>query len=260
MKFLNLISNSRIRDVFVPRTTSPFLVIACLIPIAYGVSAQEKGGDKPIYEFKKEHDPDGIGKFYMGREISHVMGHLGAVWLERPERSTEENPDLLIDLLDLKPGMNVADIGVGTGYISRRIAPKISPGGTVFGVDIQPEMLELLAKNMKRLGIDNVKPIRGTVKDLGVVKNSIDLVIMVDVYHEFEYPHEMMQSIIGALKPGGRIAFVEYRGEDPTVPIKELHKMTQAQVKKEAAQFPLEWIETQSKLPRQHVILFRKKL
>ena len=152
----------------------------------------------------------------------------------------------------------MADIGVGTGYIARRMTKVIGEKGTVHGVDIQPEMLALLAKRMKAAGITNVKGVRGTIRDPKLQPNSIDFVIMVDVYHEFSHPYEMMAGIVKALKVGGRIAFVEYRSEDPKVPIKRLHKMTEAQVKKEASLFPLKHVETYKKLPWQHVVFFRK--
>ena len=213
---------------------------------------------KPLYKQLKRPNIDGIGKFYMGREISHVMGHRGARWLERPEREREEGTTEMINCLKLKEGDNVADIGVGTGYIAWRMAEKIGPEGTVHGVDIQPEMLEHLAQNMAKRGLKNVKGVMGTIKDPKLPPNSMDLVIMVDVYHEFSFPYEMMQGIVKALKPGGRVAFVEYRGEDPKVPIKRLHKMTEAQVKKEAALFALKHAETYKKLPWQHVVFFRK--
>lgn len=211
------------------------------------------------YEIRREHDPDGIGKFYMGREIAHVMGHQGAEWLERPERLREENPDLMVDLLALKPGDVVADIGAGTGFISWRIAKKVVPGGKVLAVDIQPEMLERLSAAMKQQSVTNVVPVLGKIADANLPQNLVDLVIMVDVYHEFSHPREMMESIVSALKPAGRVAFVEFRAEDPHVPIKNVHKMSEAQVKKEAEAAGLVWIETIGKLPWQHLILFRKK-
>ena len=164
----------------------------------------------------------------------------------------------VINCLKLKPGDNVADIGVGTGYIAWRMAKKIGPKGTVYGVDIQPEMLEHLKRNMGKRGLANVKGVMGTIKNPKLPPNSIDLSIMVDVYHEFSFPHEMMQGIVNSLKPGGRVVFVEYRAEDPKVPIKKLHKMSIAQVKKEAALFPLKHVETYKKLPWQHVIFFEK--
>src|SRR5262245_28625786 len=135
------------------------LVILFLILCGSALTAE------PRYEMRDQHDPNGIGKFYMGREIAHVMGHQGADWLERPERAEEEQPDKMIDLLGLKPGQMVADIGAGTGYISWRMAQKILPGGKVYGVDIQQEMLDLLAKNMKERGVTNVVPLLGTETD-----------------------------------------------------------------------------------------------
>ena len=186
------------------------------------------------------------------------MGHQAARWLDRPEREREEHTTEMIRCLKLRPGDQVADIGVGTGYIARRMAKVIGDKGTVFGVDIQPQMLALLDKKMKAAGVTNVKGALGTITDPKLPPNSLDFVIMVDVYHEFSHPYEMMSGIVKALKVGGRVAFVEYRGEDPKVPIKRLHKMTEAQVKKEAALFQLKHAETYKKLPWQHVIFFEK--
>ena len=214
----------------------------------------------PLYETRAQHDRNGIGKFFMGREIAHVMGHQAAGWLERPERQEEERTDLLVEALGLKPGMNVADIGCGTGYLSERMARKIVPGGVVFGVDIQREMLDLLVKKMRMKRIENVQPVLGAEADPKLEPESCDLMIMVDVYHEFDFPYEMMRKMVPALKKGGRIVFVEFRAEDPTVPIKEVHKMSEAQVRKEMALHPeMEWVETRKELPQQHIILFRRK-
>ena len=203
--------------------------------------------------------PDGIGKRYMGREISAVMGWQGAAWLEREERDREERTDLLLAALPLKPGMVVADIGAGTGYLSRRMAPAVSPGGKVWAVDVQPEMVKLLQAGAKRSGLTNIDVQLGTVDDVRLPAGSVDLAIMVDVYHELAYPYEVMASVMKALKPGGRMVFVEYKAEDPRVPIKPLHKMSEAQIKREAAVFPLEWERTVSTLPWQHVVIFRKR-
>ena len=211
------------------------------------------------YEFRTAHDPNGIGKFYMGREIAHVMGHQAADWLERPERDEEEHTDKLVGQLKLKPGDVVADIGCGTGYFSRRLAKQIVPGGRVLGVDIQPEMLQLLTNKMAEAGVTNVVSILGTLTDPRLPASSVDLALMVDVYHEFDHPFEMMQAIVRGLKPGGRVVFVEFRAEDPKVPIKEVHKMSEAQVKKEMGLFPLEWVGTIGVLPRQHILVFRKR-
>jgi ubiquinone/menaquinone biosynthesis C-methylase UbiE len=210
------------------------------------------------YTYRSEHDPDGIGKFYQGREIAQVMGHQGADWLERPERQAEERPDLLMQALKLKPGMNVADIGAGTGYMSWRMARLVGRNGSVYAEEIQQEMLDLLAKNLPAHGVTNFHAVLGTITDTHLPTNKMDLVLMVDVYHEFDHPYEMLDSICRSLKPDGRVAFVEYRGEDPNVPIKQLHKMSVAQVRKEAELLPLVWVATIETLPRQHVIVFRK--
>jgi predicted methyltransferase len=203
--------------------------------------------------------PDGIGKAYMGREIAKVMSYHGASWLERPERVQEERPDLVLAALDLKPGMKVADIGAGSGYYSSRMAERVGPTGTVYAVDVQPEMIDILRLQMKQQRVANVTPILGTETDPKLQPGALDLALMVDVYHEFEYPYEMLAAIVKALKPGGRVVFVEFRGNDPGVPIKAVHTMTEVQVKKEAAVQPLEWVKTVGGLPWQHVIVFRKR-
>jgi len=222
----------------------------------------ESGPDSkwdPLYT-KVEAHRDGIGKVYLGREISQVMGHQGAGWLERPQREREERTDLAVKALKLKEGDVVADIGCGTGYYASRMAKLVGEKGLVYGVEIQQEMLDLLARNMKHLGVDNVKGHMGEPDDPKLPKESCDVVLMVDVYHEFEFPHEMVRSMIEALKPGGRMVLIEYRAEDPEVKIKPLHKMSEAQVKKEMAIHPeLEWVETFGELPQQHLIVFRKK-
>jgi SAM-dependent methyltransferase len=200
---------------------------------------------------------DGIGKRYQGREIAHVMGWQAAPWLEREEREDEERTSLLIKELDLKPGMVVADVGAGSGYLSRHMAPLVKPG-RVIAVDVQPEMLALLSKVAQDPRYANIEPLLGGADDTRLPAASVDLAIMVDVYHELEFPYEVMESIVRALKPGGRVAFVEYKGEDPAVPIKELHKMTEKQVRLEAGQHALAWERTSRRLPWQHLIVFRK--
>ena len=238
--------------------------VGCLLTyvtmVPSGESQSETAPTRPASTRYEQRTPsrDGIGKIYMGREISHVMGHLAAGWLERPEREREEMPNRLIEMLKLKEGDVVADIGVGTGYIARRISPKIGETGIVYGVEIQQEMLDILAEKMAEEGITNIKGILGTITDPKLPPNSVDLVIMVDVYHEFSHPYEMMQNICRGLKTGGRVAFVEYRLEDDNVPIKRLHKMSELQVIKEATPHPLSWVETLDALPWQHVIIFEK--
>ena len=233
----------------------------CLLPSLCLSLAPLQAQDSPAparYEFRKEHDPNGIGKFFMGREIAHVMGHQAAEWLERANRDEEEHTEKLVEQLKIKPGDVVADLGAGTGYYSRRLAKRVGDKGTILAVDIQPEMLDLLTNKMAELKITNVKPVLGTITDPKLPPAAVDLVFMVDVYHEFDHPFEMMNAICKSLKPGGRVVFVEFRGEDPNVPIKAVHKMTEAQVKKEMAVHPLQWVETIAVLPRQHIIVFKK--
>jgi len=202
--------------------------------------------------------PDGIGKVYAGREIARVMSFHGAEWLERPERAEEERPEILLSVLELKAGMKVADVGAGTGYYSWRMAQRVGAGGTVYAVDIQPEMIKLLEEQMSRRGAANVKAVLGTPTDPGLPSAGIDLALMVDVYHELEYPHEMLAAIVRALKPGGRLVFVEFKSGDASVPIKPLHTMSEAQVRKEAAVHALEWVKTARDLPWQNAVVFRK--
>jgi predicted methyltransferase len=203
--------------------------------------------------------PDGIGKIYMGREIAKVMSYHGAPWLERPERVEEERPEQVLTALDLRPGMKVADVGAGSGYYSWRMAERVGASGAVYAVDIQPEMVNMLEQHMALRKAANVKALLGTPTDPRLPAGALDLVLMVDVYHELEYPYEMLAAIVRALKPGGRVVFVEYKANDPAVPIKALHTMTEAQVRREAALHSLEWLKTESKLPWQHVIVFRRK-
>jgi SAM-dependent methyltransferase len=202
---------------------------------------------------------DGIGKSYMGREIAGVMGWQAAAWLEREEREQEERGSLLLRELGLKAGMTVADVGAGTGYYARRMAPLVGSGGQVLAVDVQPEMIEMLTALAKKANLTNIKPVLGAVDDVKLEAASVDVAIMVDVYHELEYPFEVMQSLVRALKPDGRVVFVEYRLEDPKVPIKLIHKMSEAQIRKEAAAHDLVYERTARTLPWQHVVIFRKK-
>jgi ubiquinone/menaquinone biosynthesis C-methylase UbiE len=242
-----------------PNLRAGFVAFLAVLISTAAAADKQASPSAARYESRADHDPNGIGKFYLGREIAHVMGHQGADWLERPEREEEEKPSAMVEALGLKPGDAVADIGAGTGYVSWRMAKKVGPRGVVYAVDIQQEMLDLLAAQMARRGIKNVKPMLGTTTDATLPAAALDLAIMVDVYHEFDHPYEMLDSICRSLKPGGRLVFVEYRAEDPDVPIKRVHKMSEAQVRKEAAVHPLEWVQTIGSLPRQHIIVFRKK-
>lgn len=233
------------------------LFLLCLIA---GSTAAETTSSHPGYVNSKHPPRDGIGKIYFGRHIAHVMGHQGAPWLERNEREAEENPTKLLELFELKPGDRIADIGVGSGYHTRRIAPIVGDEGQVYAVDIQPEMLDILIRGLTQAGITNVTPVLGEIEDTKLPPNLIDMAFMVDVYHECSHPFEMIQSICRALKPGGRLILVEYRKEDDSVPIKPLHKMTETQVRREMEPHPLKWIKTDStSLPWQHLIVFEKE-
>lgn len=211
-----------------------------------------------VYEYRSIHSPDGIGKFYLGREIAQVMGHTGALWLERPSREREEQPTKAIAALDLKPTDVVADIGAGTGYFSFRMAKEV-PQGKVFAVDVQPEMLDIIEFLKQENQVTNVEPVLGAIANPNLPQNSIDLALMVDAYHEFSHPQEMMQELVKALKPAGRVVLVEYRRENPFIPIKALHKMTQKQARKEMQAVGLQWQTTKDVLPSQHIMVFVKK-
>ena len=200
---------------------------------------------------------DRIGKFYMGREISHVMGHLGAGWLERPERERQERTDLLIAGLILSDDIVVADIGAGTGFFTFPIAQRVHRG-KVFAVDIQPEMLARIARRKTLEKVVNVETVLGEQDDPKLPKNQIDLAFIVDAYHEFSFPREMGERLKESLRPGGQLVLVEYRAEDPCVPIKRLHKMSEVQVKQEMAAIGLDWVRTDSYLPQQHVLVFQR--
>ena len=218
-----------------------------------GVTAAENPG----YVEDAARKTTGIGKFYMGREISFVMGHQAAEWLSRPSRIEQEMPDAVVENMNLADDDVVADIGAGSGYFSFRIAKKV-PNGKVLAVDIQPEMLALIEERKADDAVDNIEGVLGKVDDPNLPLNSIDAAIMVDAYHEFSHPFEMINGINNALRPGGKIFLLEYRGEDASVPIRPLHKMTQDQVKKEMGVFGLEWTETLDFLPWQHMMVFTK--
>jgi ubiquinone/menaquinone biosynthesis C-methylase UbiE len=227
--------------------------------MALVVSASQAQTDKPRYETKKDHDPDGIGKFYMGREIAQVMGHQAADWLERPEREREEESSKLWKMLKVKEGDIVADLGAGSGYHTFKLAEMTGAKGKVYAVDIQKEMLDIIRARIKMGKVKNVVPTKGTEKDPKLPDESLDMILMVDVYHEFSYPFEMTEAMVKALKAGGRLIFVEFRLEDPKVPIKLVHRMSEKQVLKEMEPHALKYVETLNDLPWQHVIIFEKK-
>ena len=193
-----------------------------------------------------------------GRHIAQVMGVGGADWLERPERESEENVEGALNAIGLKPGMTVAEVGAGTGYVALRMARRVGPGGKVYANDVQPEMLQLLRVNATKAGFTNVVTVLGSVTDPKLPAGQIDLIILVDVYHEFSQPQKMLQGIRSALKPDGRLVQLEYRKEHPPLPIQPDHKMSVAEAKTEveAEGFKLgPVIET---LPRQHILIYTK--
>ena len=236
------------------------LVIFCLgfnvSSATADVETQSNQINTKIYEYRSP-SSDGIGKFYLGREIARVMGHTGALWLERPSREREEQPTKAIAALDLKPTDVVADIGAGTGYFSFRLA-KVVPQGKVFAVDVQPEMLDIIEFLKQENQVANVEPMLGAIANPNLPINSIDLALMVDAYHEFPQPNEMMKELVKTLKPTGRVVLIEYRRENPFIPIKALHKMTQKQARKEMQAVGLKWQTTKNVLPSQHIMIFTK--
>jgi SAM-dependent methyltransferase len=212
--------------------------------------------EAPSYTFSQP-TPDGIGKFFHGREISHVMGHPAIGWLERDEREAEEAPSKAITALQLAPDAVIADIGAGSGYYSFRIAPLV-PSGRVVAVDIQPEMIEFLSTKAKETGVDNIQPHLGAENDVKLPADSLDAALLVDSYHEFSHPAEMLASLRSALKPGGRLYLIEFRAEDPNVPIKDLHKMSEAQARLELEGAGFKFISNLDVLPWQHLLIFEK--
>ncbi len=234
-------------------------VVAILLVGQVGAQTQPQPKKPDRYEFRQIHDPNGTGKFYMGREIAHVMGWQGAGWLERPEREREEAVSKLMPSLDVKEGEVVADFGAGSGHHTIKLAPLVGAKGKVIAVDIQKEMLVILQKRLKQDNITNVELVHNTEKDPKLPAAGVDMILMVDVYHELSYPYEVTVELVKALKPGGRLVFVEFRLEDPKVPILNVHRMTQAQVKREMKPHAeLKHQKTHDHLPWQHVIIFEK--
>jgi ubiquinone/menaquinone biosynthesis C-methylase UbiE len=191
-----------------------------------------------------------------GRRIATVMSHLGSEWLDRPERVSEEDPDKAIAVLGIGPGATVADVGAGSGYMTVKLAAVVGPAGRVYATDVQPEMIEKLTARVKSANLLNVVPILSTTDDPRLPGGSIDLILMVDVYHELAAPQRTLQQLKRALKPSGRLVLLEYRKEDPSIPIREEHKMTVAEAKAEleAEGFQLESVN--ESLPRQHILIF----
>lgn len=206
----------------------------------------------------KEPSRDGIGKIYRGREIAHVMGFHGVAWLERDSREEEENTKLTISKLPINENSKVADVGAGSGFYTFRIADKV-PKGKVYAVDIQQEALNYIKNKAEKQKVDNVITVLGTEKSPNLPENTLDLVIMVDVYHELAFPKEMLENIKKSLNPTGKLLLIEYRGEDPKVAIKPLHKMTVEQVKKELEANGFKLTTNGQFLNIQHFLLFEKE-
>ena len=213
----------------------------------------------PRYEVRANHDPDGTGKFYMGREIAQMMGPGGIEWLDRREREEEERPANVLESLDLRRGEVVADLGAGSGYFTFRLAPRVGATGKVLAVEVQKEMLNTLRARASKMKMANVEVVQGSEIDPNLPKESVDLVLIVDVYHELAYPFEVMTKIREALKPGGRVVFVESRKEDPAIRIKEVHKMSVQQLRDEMNAVGLAHVRTVETLPLQHLVIFEKR-
>jgi precorrin-6B methylase 2 len=229
-----------------------------LIILAWSISGCHAQGSTPTenYTFKTG-DPNGTGKWYLGREIAHVMGFQGIGWLDRPEREEEENTAKLLENMDILPGDTIADIGAGSGYHVFKMAPMVGKG-LIYAVDLQEEMLAALRINKTKEKVENVSIIKGSEKSVNLPENSVDKVLMVDVYHEFDHPLEMILTIKKALRADGKLYLIEYRGEDDAVPIKKLHKMTEAQAVKEMQAAGMKLESNLANLPWQHCMVFVK--
>jgi len=227
----------------------------CILLFAFlSLSLFSLGQDR--YKIKTG-DPNGINKWYMGRQIAQVMSHYGIDWLERKEREMEENTSLLLKNLAVKPGMVIADIGAGSGYQSALLSKMVGTG-KVYAVDVEPEMIAYLNARIKQEKLTHIVPVLSTEQNVSLPENSIDMMLLVDVYHEFSYPYEMTVSMLAALKPGGKLVLVEFRSEDPTLPIKTIHKMSEAQAVKEFKAAGFTFDNNINNLPMQHCMVFTK--
>lgn len=233
-----------------------FLLIIVVSLSSYQCQGQETVS-KENYTYKKG-DRNGTSKWYMGREIAHVMGFQGMSWLNRPEREAEEKTTKLLRNMNIVTNDTIADIGAGSGYHVFKIAPMVK-NGLVYAIDIQDEMLTELQKQKERSTNKNIALVKGSEKSINLPKNSVDKVLLVDVYHEFSYPIEIIASIKKTLRPNGKLFLIEYRGEDDNVPIKKAHKMTEAQAVKEMNEAGLKLEQNIGNLPWQHCMVFVKK-
>jgi ubiquinone/menaquinone biosynthesis C-methylase UbiE len=232
------------------------IVFALLLPAANTGHAEVLVPANNHYSYAKA-SRGGTGKYYLGREIAQFMDHRGAGWLERKSRIDEEHPDLAVQAMQLPADAVVADIGAGSGYFTFRIAALV-PAGRVYAVDIQPEMLDIIRTRMQRNSVKNIFPVEGKADDPMLPEGAVDAVLLVDAYHEFDHPYEMMRGIVRSLRPGGRVFLIEYRGEDLLLPISPLHKMTRQQATREMQAVGLDRVETRQFLPTQHYMVFEK--
>lgn len=237
--------------------TLNYLIISLSLALNLSCHAQNKPKSVDSPYTNKTASSDGIGKVYMGREISFVMDFQGKAWLERQSREQEENTLLAIENLPVTQHSVVADIGAGSGFYTFRIAPKV-PEGKVYAVEIQDDAIQYLTERSKELGFDQVIPVKGDEKTPNLPQNSIDLAIMVDVYHELEFPVEMLAAIRESLTADGKLLLIEYRGEDPAVAIRPLHKMTVKQVEKELNANGFKLVENGQFMNIQHFLVFAK--
>ena len=231
-------------------TLKPYILLFTFLSLSLFSLGQDR------YNIKTG-DPNGINKWYMGRQIAQVMSHYGIDWLEREEREMEENTSLLLKNLAVKPGMVIADIGAGSGYHSALLS-KMVGSGKVFAVDVEPEMIAYLNERINQEKLSRIVPVLSTEQKLYLPENTIDMMLLVDVYHEFSYPYEMALSMLAALKPGGKLVLVEFRSEDPTVPIKTIHKMSEVQAIKEFKAAGFIFDKNIDNLPWQHCMVFTK--
>ena len=213
---------------------------------------------QPVVETSAQPAPDATGT-YLGRRIAPTMSHEGADWLTRPERESEEKASVMLEALDLRPGDVACDLGAGNGFHTLEMAKRVAPTGRVLAVDIQPEMLTLLEGRAKAAGITNVETILGASADPKLPRGACDLVLLADVYHELDDPQGMLAHLGDALSPRGRLALLEFRGEDPNVPIKPEHKMTKAQANKELTANGFVLVRSFDDLPWQHLLFYAPK-
>ncbi len=239
------------------RLIIPFIFTFIISSCSAQESTLQESTNQPHYSYE-DSDPNGIGKWYLGREIAHVMGFQGIGWLERSEREKEEQTSLLIENMNIQSNDAIADIGAGSGYHVFKMAA-LADDGMIYAVDIQSEMLQAIKLKQQQKNIQNIKLVKGDEQTTNLPVNSIDKVLMVDVYHEFSHPKEMLQSIHTALRDNGKVYLIEYRMEDPKVPIKTIHKMSEAQAKKELEANGFELIKNIENLPWQHCLVFEKK-